>query len=110
MTIIILATGTPCLCILQSLQKFLKTIMRLKTKTFELLEVILEETDEGSKELARDVKNDFDTESATESMIWLWKSHQCLTHQKDREEKEALEKGLFHGYHALRRLEDYQLC
>ena len=110
MTIIILATGAPCLCFLQRLQEFLKLIMKLKAKTFELLEVILEETDEGSKELARGVKNDFDTESATESMMQLWELQKCLTHEKDREDKEELEKGLFHGYHALRRLEDYQLC
>ena len=84
--------------------------MRLKAKTFELLEVILEETDKGSKELAEAVRHDFDTKGAAKSMVQLWESQQRLTHEKDREDKEALEKGLFHGYHVLRRLEDYQLC
>ena len=101
--------------------------MRLKAKTLELLEGILEETDEGSIEQARDVNNDFNTESATKSMMQLWKTQQLLTcmedskvkealqncvitHEEAKNDKEALEKGLFHGYHALRRLEDYQLC
>ena len=109
MTTIILAAGY-VYYILQRLQNKNFIIMKLKAKTFELLEVILEETDEASKELARDVKNDFDTKSAIKSMMQLWESQQRLTHEKDREDKEALEKGLFHGYHALRRLEDYQLC
>ena len=90
--------------------------MRLKAKIFELLELILEETNEGSKELAVDVMREFDTESATVSMNEIWKMQQLLTCTEDSKVKEvknareALQKGLFHGYHALRRLEDYQLC
>ena len=102
-------------------------VMMVKAKILELLELILEETNEGSKELAVDVMTEFDTGSATDSMKGLWETQQLLTHTKDGEVKEALEKGLItyeevrkskealkkglsHGYHALRRLEDYQLC
>ena len=84
--------------------------MMVKAKIFELLEVILEETDEGSRKLAVDVVKDYDIVRATESMIQLWETQKCLTDKEDSKAKEALEKGLFHGYHVLRRLEDYQLC
>ena len=82
-------------------------VMRVKAKVFELLEVILEETNEVSQKLAMDVVKNFDIRNATESMKQLWETRQC---QEDKEVKEALEKGLFHGYHVLRRLEDYKLC
>ena len=85
-------------------------MMRVKAKVFELLDVILEETDESSRKLAVDVVKDYDIEHATESMVQIWETQQCLTDKEESEAKEALEKGLFHGYHTLRRLEDYQLC
>ena len=93
-----------------------------KAKIFELLEVILEETNEGSRKLAMNVVKEFDTGCATESMMQLWKTQQRMpltdeedkvveeALEEDRGVKEALGKGLFHGYHILRRLEDYQLC
>ena len=82
-------------------------LMRVKAKTFELLEVILEETNEASQKLATNVVDNFDKRSATESMMQLWETSRCKDNKKF---KKVLEKGLFHGYHALRRLEDYQLC
>ena len=82
----------------------------VKAKIFELLEVILEETDEGSRKLAIDVVKDYDIVCATGSLLQLWETQKWLTDKENSKAKEALEKGLFHGYHTLRRLEDYQLC
>ena len=87
-------------------------VITVKAKIFELLEVILEETNEGSRKLAMDVVKKFDTQSATDSMMQLWEEKQRVqpADEGDREVMKALEKGLFHGYHILRRLEDYHLC
>ena len=93
-------------------------ILRLKGKVSELLEVILEEIDSSSRDIAQIVMKDFSIHNAQTSMHQLWEMIGTLERtyigkdvsQAVEQHLEGLYQGLYHAYHTIRRLQDYDLC
>ena len=82
--------------------------MLLKAKVFEFLEVIIEETQEDGGTLARNVAYCLEKKHVLSSMGQLWD----LSQQREAHctVLTAMEKGLFHAYHTLKRLEEHMEC
>ena len=102
--------------------------MRLRSLTLELLEVLLEETDEQSLHLARSISQvrycsrhsatntcnllltctqDVDLEILLSCLHWLWKLQQTYDLQNQYQLKKEARKALYKGYHNLRKMADY---
>ena len=79
--------------------------MLLKAKAFEFLEVIVEETQEDGGTLARNVTNYLEKKHVLSGMEQLWD----LSQQREVHctVLTAVDKGLFHAYHTLKRLEEH---
>ena len=80
--------------------------VHLKGSAIELLDVMLEETDERSKDLVRDIVNSLDIEALHHTLVEFY---QLMNDQKVKEQgyDDEAEKGLFHTYHALVHITDY---
>ena len=88
-------------------------ILQLKGKVFELLEVILEEIDDSSSDLAQIVMKDFSIRNVQTSMYQLWETLKNSLYNEadpDGHYQEDLYQGLYHAFHAIRRLQSYGLC
>lgn len=75
--------------------------MHLKASAIEFLEVLLEETDEQSRELAKGLSQDFNTDVIVKFMQWLWEV------QEQHELREEARKALYRAFHVLCAMADY---
>ena len=80
--------------------------VHLKGSAIELLDVMLEETDERSKYLVRDIVNSLDIEALHYTLAEFY---ELMNDQKVKEwgYNDEAEKGLFRTYHALVHITDY---
>ena len=84
---------------------FLQSV-HLKGSAIELLDVMLEETDERSKDLVPDIVNGLDIEALHHTLREFYELMNDQTVKEEGYDDEA-EKGLFQTYHALVHMTDY---
>ena len=80
--------------------------VHLKGSAIELLDVMLEETDENSKHLVRDIAKSLDIEALHHTLVEFYELMNDQNVKKWGYDDEA-EKGLFRTYHALIHITDY---
>ena len=80
--------------------------VHLKGSAIELLDVMLEETDENSKYLVRDIANSLDIEALHHTLVEFFELKNDQKVKKWGYDDEA-EKGLFRTYHSLLHITDY---
>ena len=92
--------------------------MQLQASCIELLQVMLEETNEKSSELAQGVSEDLDLTTLLNAMVQLRVSNRnyyfhpyCYNTHKECEAEEDLHvearRGMFRGFHVLKKIADY---
>ena len=88
-----------------------QNILQLKGKVFELLEVLLEEINDYSSSNLEQIRKDFCICNVLSSMHQLWemietlKNDETCTSEADEHYQEDLYRSLYHGFHAIRRLQ-----
>ena len=82
--------------------------VNIKGSAIELLDVMLEKTDEKSEDLVRDIANNLDIEALHHTLVEFYelKNDQEV---KDNGYDDEAETGLFRTYHALVHLTDYEV-
>lgn len=82
--------------------------VNIKGSAIELLDVMLEKTDEKSEDLVRDIANNLDIEALHHTLVEFYelKNDQEV---KDNGYDDEAEAGLFRTYHALVHLTDYEV-
>jgi hypothetical protein len=78
----------------------------MKGSSIELLDVMLEETSEKSKDLVRDIADNLDIEALHLTLAEFYELKNDPT-VKDKGYDDEAEAGLFRTYHALVHLKDY---
>ena len=81
-------------------------MLQLKSSCVELLEVLLEETDQNSERLAHWIISHFNLSIFLSAMLELWTASNNITYQHSQ--ADLYRQGMFRAYHVLRRLSDYQ--
>lgn len=81
-------------------------MLQLKSSSVELLEVMLEETDLKSERLAHWIFPHFNLSILFTAMFDLWTASNSITFQ--HAQITLYRRSMFHAYHVLRRLSDYQ--
>ena len=79
--------------------------MYVKCSAVELLEVMLEETDPSSSELARKIYAQLILKNLMTTMIQMWRSHNTLSHKAD---KSFWRNGLIRSYHTIKMIAHYK--
>ena len=80
--------------------------VKIKGSAIELLDVMLEKTDEKTKDLVRDVAKNLDIEALHQTLVEFYKLKDDQR-AKDKECDDDAETALFRTYHSLVQLEDY---
>lgn len=81
-------------------------MLKLKSSCVELLEVLLEETDQKSEHLAHWIFPHFNLSIFFTAMFDLWTASNSITYQ--HAQTDLYRRSMFRAYHVLRRLSDYQ--
>uniref|UniRef100_A0A1X7V711 Ion transport domain-containing protein n=1 Tax=Amphimedon queenslandica TaxID=400682 RepID=A0A1X7V711_AMPQE len=82
-----------------------KLLHQLKSSCIELFEVMLEETDENSPQLAQWIMNHWNIATFLGAMFDLW---QAYSEPFNISTREQLRNSVFRAYHVLRRISDYK--
>ena len=82
--------------------------MRMKASAVELLEVLLEETDELSNELAQGISQDVDVSQIELFMYELWDLQQKWDEKKEYHLRDESRKAMYRAFHVVRKMADYQ--
>ena len=83
----------------------MESLRKLKSSSIELLEVLLEETDEMSQILAQWIMNQWNLAAFMGAMFDLWQAYSGSFNTSNREQ---LRNSVFRAYHVLRRIADYE--
>ena len=92
------------ICIIEYLQAD-DALRKLKASSIELLEVMLEETDQSSSQLAHWIISQLDIQNLLGAMHELWQAYSGFNFSLN---KEHLRNSVFKAYHVLRRIGDYK--
>ena len=92
------------ICIIEYLQAD-DALCKLKASSIELLEVMLEETDQSSSQLAHWIISQLDIQNLLGAMHELWQVYSEFNFTLN---KEHLRNSVFRAYHVLRRIGDYK--
>ena len=82
--------------------------MRMKASAVELLEVLLEETDELSSKLAQGISQDVDVNQITEFMHQLWKLQQMWDKRQEHHLQDEARKAMYRAFHVVCKMADYK--
>lgn len=83
----------------------IRPLRKLKSSSIELMEVLLEETDEESPVLAQWIISQWNMSDFLGAMFDLWQAYSEPFNIQDREQ---LRNSVFRAYHVLRRIADYK--
>ena len=83
-------------------------MMNLKASAIELLEVLLEETDELSNQLAQKISQDVDVTQIKLFMYQLWKLQQMWEEKREHHLRDESRKAMYRAFHVVRKMADYQ--
>ena len=83
-------------------------LMRMKASAVELLEVLLEETNELSSELARRISQDVDTDQIKRFMHQLWQLQDKWDEKMEDHLRDEARKAMYRAFHVMCKMADYQ--
>ena len=82
--------------------------MRMKASAVELLEVLLEETDELSSELAEGISQDVNVYQLKVFMDQLWQLQEKWDVSLEEELRDEARKAMYRAFHVVRKMADYR--
>ena len=83
-------------------------MMHMKASAVELLEVLLEETDKLSSELAQGISQDVDVDQLKLFMHQLWELQNKWDETQEKQLRDEARKAMYRAFHVVRKMADYR--